>query len=873
MLKFQLRLLLCWIMLFPVVSSGASRTAIKLNLVPQPKEIRQVGGYFVFTPGKTVIRINPQAERDDRFAVQMLQNEIQQDIKQEIPVTTEAAQHTIHVAIYPQDQQIQKLCKKRGIVLDEELGREGYFLSIRSREIVVTALTSTGLFYGIQTLRQIIRGNVTNNRIRGALIRDFPTFKFRGMQDDISRGPVPTKNFLKAEIRRLAELKYNYLTYYTEHIFKTRAHPEFAPPGGSLTAADIQELVEYAQKYHIELVGNFQAFGHFYNILKHPQFEHLGENDWVISPALEESYQLLEDIISEIAAAYPSHYFNVNSDETWGLGEGPSKALLTEKGIAGVYADHLNRLLNILTKHDKQMMMWGDIALQHPEIIERLPKNIIMLSWGYGANESFTSSIAPFRKAGFDVIVCPGVSCWNRIFPDFHTARVNIRNYVRDGAQQGALGMLNTSWDDDGENLFSYNWYGVAYGADQAWNPGATDDISFNRRFSGAIYGDQQNQIGTALEQFGTLHQKPELNKLSNKAFWEDVIPGRREKKIVKLVEWQTAVPIIQQVESLLENVNPLQYAADLEYFHFAVDRVKFIIRIRQSIVAASENYRKACFAQSHRDSTDALLRAGWLAIAKTRQALADLKARYSQLWLAENRFYWLAQNLAKYDNLATELDEIEILISQAITRYELGSPLPAPDDIRLTAKTLVGDFLNTWLICGGFPNNEIGGSTDNEEHRRGAGWNFDFLTTIGGEQNAHPIAGQPVPLPTNGAISWKLIQSDQFIINFNEHFGKQQGKVAYAFTTIQSPTEKDIVFSVGSDDGIKIFLNGKEVHNNSISRGTKLDDDFVPVHLVKGQNRILVKVDQGTGDWGFCFRLMGAKIRKIEPVGYELQD
>ena len=66
--------------------------------------------------------------------------------------------------------------------------------------------------------------------------------------------------------------------------------------------------------------------------------------------------------------------------------------------------------------------------------------------------------------------------------PDFNTATTNIRNFVRDGAKHGAIGMLNTDWLDDGEGLKGQKWHGMAWGAECAWNASRTTSEEFNRR-------------------------------------------------------------------------------------------------------------------------------------------------------------------------------------------------------------------------------------------------------------------------------------------------------------------------------------------------------------------------------------------------------
>src|SRR5881227_281993 len=90
-----------------------------------------------------------------------------------------------------------------------------------------------GVFYARQTVKQLIRGNSdSNHSIPCCEITDWPALKYRVWQDDISRGPIPTMQFLKREVRTLSELKYNAMTLYTEHVFKLKKHPDIAPDDG-----------------------------------------------------------------------------------------------------------------------------------------------------------------------------------------------------------------------------------------------------------------------------------------------------------------------------------------------------------------------------------------------------------------------------------------------------------------------------------------------------------------------------------------------------------------------------------------------------------------------------------------------------------------
>ena len=75
-----------------------------------------------------------------------------------------------------------------------------------------------------------------------------------------------------------------------------------------------------------------------------------------------------------MSPAFESKFFHVNCDETFDIGRGPSAEKVKELGVGRVYTDYMNQLSAILKDNGKRMMMWGDIVLQHPEVLEILVK-------------------------------------------------------------------------------------------------------------------------------------------------------------------------------------------------------------------------------------------------------------------------------------------------------------------------------------------------------------------------------------------------------------------------------------------------------------------------------------------------------------------
>ena len=127
--------------------------------------------------------------------------------------------------------------------------------------------------------------------------------------------------------------------------------------------------------------------------------------------------------------------------------------------------------------------MYGDIILNNSGILERIPKDIVIVDWHYNAAETYPS-VGKFRRAGYDVIVSPGLSNWSRFYPFRGTALDNIENLTREGFRQGALGAVTSSWCDFGApNLRQAARFGLAFAASCAWNPEVVDRPAFERTF------------------------------------------------------------------------------------------------------------------------------------------------------------------------------------------------------------------------------------------------------------------------------------------------------------------------------------------------------------------------------------------------------
>jgi hypothetical protein len=566
---------------------------------------------------------------------------------------------------------------------------EGYALVVTEESMTIGSQTDAGLAHGIQTLRQLILANMKDRSIPGLKIADWPSLRYRGYSDDITRGSSPRLEMLLHEIRTTALLKMNFFSYYMEHQFAFKKHPDIGPKDGSLTPEELKALVEYARPRGVEIIGNQQSFGHFGNILRHDAYMHLRETPDILNPTLEETYKLLDDMYSEEAPLLESRLFNVCCDETDGLGTGPSKTLAEKIGVGGVYVMHIKRIHDLLKdKYGKRMMMWGDIILRHPEHLPKIPKDTIMLSWGYDPRPSFDAAITPFSKSGYEFFVCPGVSCWSRILPDFGVAVTNIRNYVRDGAKNGALGMWNTTWDDDGENFFSTNWHGVAWGAECAWNASTTPYEDFNRRIGAVLFGESDDHFGQAVDLLAKTHRLPNYDAMMDSRFW-NIAQDLGQLPVDEPTARKQAKALLDIVNPAIEHLRALKSQAKanacvVDFFTFGAERMRLMATRALEFLDAARAYEQAVLSAADSGKAVSHVQRSEAATRKIRGDHQRLKNQYVELWNRENKPYALDWVTRRFDAVLGRYDKILSGLQAAGEAAKAGKALPSAREMGL---------------------------------------------------------------------------------------------------------------------------------------------------------------------------------------------
>ncbi|MFN3265830.1 MAG: beta-N-acetylhexosaminidase [Deinococcales bacterium] len=308
---------------------------------------------------------------------------------------------------------------------------EAYKLEVSSDRVIIAASGGAGLFYGVQTLRQLQTP---------ASIEDAPRFAWRGSHLDVSRHFMSLE-WIKTYVDRLAQCKMNVLHLHLTDDQgwrleikkyprlseigawrkKTRVGHELAPDksfddtphGGYYTQEQLRELVEYAKKRHVTIVPEIEMPGHATAALAaYPEFGNTGiapevACTWgvfesVFAPT-EATFAFLEDVLSEVLEIFPSRYIHIGGDECpkteWKNSEIAQEVmrqnnLHNEEELQSYFVGRINRFLQ---SKNRAMIGWD-------EILEGgLTQGATVMSWR-GEEGGITAA-----KAGHDVIMTPGI--------------------------------------------------------------------------------------------------------------------------------------------------------------------------------------------------------------------------------------------------------------------------------------------------------------------------------------------------------------------------------------------------------------------------------------------------------------------------------
>ena len=363
---------------------------MKPSLIPFPTSVIPSTGNFVFS-NATEISLEPSGE------LEALGNYLAEQLEEATGI-----RNMINSTSGDQNDGSIQLA----LAGDTGLGEEGYELSISTNAIKLSANRAAGLFYAIQTLRQLLpTHHVQNVSVPAVLIRDIPRFEWRGAMLDVARHFFGVED-IKRYIDLIAHYKMNRLHLHltddqgwrleikswpklTEIGAKTQVN---GGGGGYYTQEQYKELVDYAQRRYTMIIPEIDTPGHTNAALaSYPELNSSEE-----APALYEgtqvgfstlwinteiTYQFLDDVIRELAAITPTPYIHIGGDEARSTSEED-------------YKKFIKRIQEIVISHGKIAIGWSEIGEA-----EILPGTIAQHWFGAGYREA--------KRQGAKIILSP----------------------------------------------------------------------------------------------------------------------------------------------------------------------------------------------------------------------------------------------------------------------------------------------------------------------------------------------------------------------------------------------------------------------------------------------------------------------------------
>ncbi|MBW2395980.1 MAG: glycoside hydrolase [Deltaproteobacteria bacterium] len=556
---------------------------------------------------------------------------------------------------------------------ERELSPEAYRLRIADGQISLAYADAAGRRYAHANLKQLKRS--CGEMLPALEILDWPDFPVRGYMLDISRDRVPTRGTLARLVDVLDLLRINHLQLYTEHTFAYTGHETVWGEASPLTGADVEWLDGLCAERGIELVANQNTFGHMARWLRHPAYRDRAEAPEgfdtkfgthlaaaVLAPT-EDNADFALGLCRELLAHHRSRRINIGCDETFELGKGQSAADVEARGKHRVYLDHLLRLIHGLHADGREVLFWGDILRDHPELAAELPKtDVVALAWHYEAPSDpsalpdalfevlsdfgitrdslrgFEAHVRSFEQAGVPFWVCPGTSTWNTLIGRLRNARGNLLDAAEIGLSHGAGGYLITDWGDNGHmQPLAVSWPPLAYGAALAWCLEANRNLDVAPALDAFVFEDEAGVLGALLDRIGNLFDATGKTAMNGSALFTDLLSGGALLGSMGETDPErTAQTVIELDEAIAELQNARPAASDGEI-------------VRLELAAALHLARHGAWR---------IARGAGLPRPSDPELAADLGSaisRQREAWLARSRSGGLADSLARLEKVLAE--------------------------------------------------------------------------------------------------------------------------------------------------------------------------------------------------------------------------
>lgn len=410
--------------------------------------------------------------------------------------------------------------KGKGIILSlTETGvpesEEGYILEVRRDGVRIRSRALSGLFYGCQTLQQLMEDSRDNGTpIPHMRINDYPSIAYRAVHWD-TKHHLDRMEYYYKEIDRLARYKVNAVIWEIEDKLGYTRRPEIASPN-AISKQEMKALCRYAKDRHVEISPLVQGLGHASFILKHHwELRENPASDWEFCPSNPETYELQFDLYKDALEAMPyGKYLHIGGDEISAIGI-DERCKATGKTAFELQMYWLGKVCDFARENGRIPIFWDDMPLKYGDVmrfsnvqseeevartwnsnkldksINLFPKDCVYMRWLYGdaTVAGHRRILQWYRDSGLTVMGATAASYGaSPYLPRNDTNAGIIQGFSQLVAENNLAGILATAWDDGSPHLETV-WRGYIAQAEFGWNPTGRSIEEFKKAHAQREFG------------------------------------------------------------------------------------------------------------------------------------------------------------------------------------------------------------------------------------------------------------------------------------------------------------------------------------------------------------------------------------------------
>jgi len=487
------------------------------TLIPEPQRIKWGGGEFRISANWRV-EVGPGVDSRD-VALVTLKEELEHRCG--LVLLQHGSGPAVRLEIRPDSVTV-------GEAQDRDKGSlaaQVYKLTLAKSGISIVANAPAGLFYGVETLVQLVKPSGTAFSLPEAEIVDWPDVQYREIFWD-EQLHLDHLDVIEDAVRRAAFFKIDAFALRLNAHFEYASAPALVDPY-ALSAAQLQELTDYALRYHVQVVPYLDGPAHVNFILERDEFAKLREfpeTAFQMCSTNPETYKLLEGMYQDLMNANKGgKYFHLSTDEAWFIGKAANDQCreadrAKELGSPSkLWAEYTQKTASFLHDHGREVIFWGEDPL-HAEDIPLLPPWLIN---GEVYSPEYNKA---FRARGIRQMIYTNTQPDDPLFPAYYVLSPKERVHPGDAAQERATQAFNEiaytaarkeadvmgvdiyAWGDSGPHPETF-WLGYAVAASAAWHPASPDTHELSQSFYRLFYGSGSSEMGRLYQLMSTQAQ------------------------------------------------------------------------------------------------------------------------------------------------------------------------------------------------------------------------------------------------------------------------------------------------------------------------------------------------------------------------------